>query len=203
MKNKKGFTLIELLAVIVILGVLLGIAIPKVSQYINNSNKDSFVEQAQLIISSVNYDATSLLFPQPIQKNDVTIVTLDMVSLKDTNYKSSFGGTYLYNKSYVAIINVGTGIDPEYKYFFAAQDSKGYAIPLLEEKEISVDKIVAKAKNKMEVTIQSLCGTKEGYVKSYNTISGLDKYQPVDENGNKMNWNATIFSKEGCAGNES
>lgn len=202
MKNKKGFTLIELLAVIVILAVLLGIAIPKVSQYITNSRKDSFVSQAKYIVDSVRNDATSLMFPFPIQNNDITIVTLDLVSLKDSDNKTSFGGTYLYNKSYVAIINIGTGVDPEYKYFFAAQDSKGYAIPLLEEKEITTDKIIAKAKNKMEVTIQSLCGTKEGYARSYSTISGLDKYQPVDENGNKISWNATIFSKEGCVGNE-
>ena len=44
MKNNKGFTLIELLAVIVILGILLALAIPRVSQYINNSKKDSFVD---------------------------------------------------------------------------------------------------------------------------------------------------------------
>ena len=43
--NKKAFTLIELLAVIVILGVILMIAIPKVSQYINRSKKDSFVDE--------------------------------------------------------------------------------------------------------------------------------------------------------------
>ena len=35
--NKKGFTLIELLAVIIILGVLMIIAIPSVTQYISNS----------------------------------------------------------------------------------------------------------------------------------------------------------------------
>ena len=202
MKNKNGFTLIELLAVIVILGILLAIAVPKVTQYITNSRKDSFVSQAKFIIDSVRDDATASIFPFPIQKNDVTIVTLDLVSLKDSDNKSAFGGTYVYNKSYVAIINIGTGIDPEYRYFLAAQDSKGYAISLLPERDLSKDKIVAKAKNKMEVTIQSLCGTKDGYVKSYNTISGLDKYQPVDESGNKLNWNATIFSTERCVGNE-
>ena len=37
--NKKGFTLIELLAVIVILGVLLAIAIPSVTKYINISKR--------------------------------------------------------------------------------------------------------------------------------------------------------------------
>ena len=198
MNNKKGFTLIELLAVIVILGVLLGIAIPKVSQYITKSKKEGFVSNGKMFIDSVRQDATSEMYPLPIKNNDVTIVTLDVASLDKSKQKSSFGGTYLYNKSYVAIINVGTGVDPEYKYYFAAQDSKDYAIPLTLENEITTDKIVAKAKNKMEVTIQSLCGTEEGYTKSYSTISGLDSVQPVDENGNKISWDATIFSGDEC-----
>ena len=46
--NKNGFTLIELLAVIVILGVLLSIAVPRVSQYISNSRKNSFVSAASV-----------------------------------------------------------------------------------------------------------------------------------------------------------
>lgn len=201
MKNRKGFTLIELLAVIVILGVLLGIAIPKVSQYINKSKKEGFVSSAKMFIDSVRQDATSEMFSLPVKKNDVTIITLDVASLEKAKQKSAFGGKYIYSKSYVAIINVGTGVDPEYQYFYAAQDSKDYAIPLTLEKEITTDTIVAKAKNKMEVTIQSLCGTEEGYRKSYNTISGLDSVQPVDENGNKVDWDAIIFSGEGCNNN--
>lgn len=42
--NKKGFTLIELLAVIIILGVLMIIAIPSVTQYIQNSRKEAYVK---------------------------------------------------------------------------------------------------------------------------------------------------------------
>ena len=201
MKNRKGFTLIELLAVIIILGILIGIAVPKVTQYITKSNKEGFVDSAKTIIDSVRNDSTIGIFPNPIQKNDVTIVTLDKVSLKESENKSSFGGKYIYNKSYVAIINVGTGIDPDYRYFLAMQDSKGYAIPLLEEKSINKDKIVANAKNKMEVTIQSLCGTKDGSNQTLATISGLDSVQPLDDNGNKMSWNATIFSN-GCGMDE-
>ena len=45
--NKKGFTLIELLAVIVILGVLLAIAIPSVTKYINISKKSTYIDNAQ------------------------------------------------------------------------------------------------------------------------------------------------------------
>jgi len=202
MKNIKGFTLIELLAVIVILGVLLGIAIPKVSQYINKSKKEGFIDSAELMVKSVRQDATSEMYPMPINNNDVTIVTLDAIKLDKAQEKSAYGGEYLYNKSYVAIVNVGTGIDPEYQYYFAAQDSKNYAIPLTLENKLTQDVVVAKAKNKMEVTVQSLCGTKEGFTNTYSTISGLEEVQPKDENGNRLSWNATIFSGNGCVSNE-
>lgn len=197
-KNRNAFTLIELLAVLVILGVLLIIAVPKVSQYINNSKKDGFISEGEIFIDSVAHDATSEFYPFPIANNDVTIVNFDIANLDKSKNKSAFGGNYIISKSYVAIVNVGTGTDPVYEYYLAFQDSKNYALPLTKEKDVNVDKIIANAKNKMEVTIQSLCGTPEGYKREYTEISGLNDVQPVDENGNKISWNATIFSKEGC-----
>ena len=202
MKNKRGFTLIELLAVIVILGVLLAIAIPKVSQYINKSRKESFISAGKIFIDSVRHDATSEEYPLPVNSNDVTIVTLDRASLQKSKEKSSFSGKYLFNKSYVAIVNVGTGTYPEYVYYFAAQDSKGYAVALTEESELSYDDVIANAKNKMEVTIQSLCGTDVGNETSLANISGLESIQPVDTNGNKISWNASIFSTDKCVESE-
>lgn len=41
--NKKGFTLIELLAVIIILGLLMAIAIPSVTRYIDQSRRKTLV----------------------------------------------------------------------------------------------------------------------------------------------------------------
>lgn len=201
MKNKKAFTLTELLAVIVILGVLLGIAVPQVTKYITKSRKESFVSAGKLFIEAVRNDATSEMYALPINSNDVTIVTLDKADFEKASGKSSFGGKYIYNKSYVAIINIGTGVDPEYKYYFAVQDTKDYAIALTEETKVSVDGIVAKAKNKMEVTIQSLCGTDEGYNKTYSTISGLDSVQPTSATGTRLDWNATIYSSSECSTN--
>ncbi len=42
MKNNKGFTLVEILAVVVILGILTGVAVPAVSHFINKSRQKSY-----------------------------------------------------------------------------------------------------------------------------------------------------------------
>ena len=49
--KKNGFTLIELLAVIIILGILMIIAIPSVTKYINDARKDSYIDSAKGIIT--------------------------------------------------------------------------------------------------------------------------------------------------------
>lgn len=48
--KKNGFTLIELLAVIIILGVIMLIAIPSVTRYINESRKKTYIDTARTII---------------------------------------------------------------------------------------------------------------------------------------------------------
>lgn len=50
--NKKGFTLIELLAVIVILGLLMAVAIPSVTKYIEKSRRDTLTDSIQSFISA-------------------------------------------------------------------------------------------------------------------------------------------------------
>lgn len=55
--NKKGFTLIELLAVIVILGILMLVAIPAVTKYINSSKMKAFQNNAVSLIDAVRNDA--------------------------------------------------------------------------------------------------------------------------------------------------
>ena len=111
--NKKGFTLIELLAVIVILAVLMAIAIPKVTQYITKSRKDSLVTTSKDFINAVRNDATSEMFDFPIGVDDVTIISLDLIKLEKGGKKSSFNGAWLPKYSYVAVINVGTDEDPD------------------------------------------------------------------------------------------
>ena len=52
MINKKGFTLIELLAVIVILGIIMVIAVPAITNYIEKSRMDSFRRSTETLFSA-------------------------------------------------------------------------------------------------------------------------------------------------------
>ena len=53
--NRKGFTLIELLAVIVIMGILMIIAIPLMTRYIENSRRDTFIQTAKTLVQAARY----------------------------------------------------------------------------------------------------------------------------------------------------
>lgn len=56
LNNKKGFTLIELLAVIVILAILVMVAIPAVTKYLNSARQGTFADNAKSAISAVRND---------------------------------------------------------------------------------------------------------------------------------------------------
>lgn len=50
MKNKKGFTLVELLAVIVVLGIVMGIAAVAITNVLDSTRKNAFVSNAKQYI---------------------------------------------------------------------------------------------------------------------------------------------------------
>lgn len=190
--NKKGFTLIELLAVIVILGVLLAIAIPKVTQYITKSRKDSQITTAKDLIDAVRKDTASELFEFPIGIDDVSIISTDLIKLEKGGKKSSFGGNWVAKSSYVAVINAGTDEDPDYKYFIALTDTKRYTIELTEENELTRESIIRNNPNGTKVTVDTMCGDKDGSYKVIPNITGLEKYKPAG------GWNAMVYSSVEC-----
>ncbi len=118
--NKKGFTLIELLAVIIILGILMIIAIPSVTKYINDSRKSSYIDTAKEVVGGV--------------RNIVNEGKLGMYDTSATYYipagyiktenalKSPYGE---FTEAYVGVIYDGTG----YKYYWISVDDAGEGIP--------------------------------------------------------------------------
>ena len=82
--EKKGFTLVELLAVIVILGVILLIAVPKVLEAIDNSKLSSFAASSKLIAAEAEREYVKRTVLEtlnqesdPITCNDVTNISSD------------------------------------------------------------------------------------------------------------------------------
>ena len=192
MRNRKGFTLIELLAAIVILAILLAVAIPRVTQYISDSRKDSFVTTAKEFVDTITKNATSEMYDLPIGNGDVTVVSINMVELQKGGKKSAYNGKWINDSSYVAIVNVGTDIDPKYDYYIAITDSKRYTMPLTHSDEITADKIVRNTAAKSKANVTPVCGSEDGTFMTIGNIAGLESMRP------STGWSATVYSANNC-----
>ena len=116
--NKKGFTLVELLAVIVILGVLMIVAIPAMSRYIENSRKDVFVNNAKRYISAARYslledgykcnNGTSSVSCGISDVNGTTkvVVPVSLISIENDTGMSPWNKTFDGTKAYVIVQQV-------------------------------------------------------------------------------------------------
>ena len=103
MKNKfNGFTLVELLAVIVILAIILVIAVPKITDTINNSKKASFESSAKTIAAQ----AEKKKMEKEILEDSGSINCSDVVKLSDTDYDSC-SITFDGNTAKVSLVGKG------------------------------------------------------------------------------------------------
>ena len=119
MKNK-GFTLIELLAVIIILGLLMLIAIPSVTAYINNSRKESYITSAKEIIKGatalVNSGELDIFDPSATYYIPSSCINLE------TGGKSPYGGDF--DPAYILV----TYDNNSYTYYWISRDEQSMGI---------------------------------------------------------------------------
>ena len=130
-KNNKGFTLIELLAVIVIMGVLMMVALPQVTKYIENSKKDAYAETAKSYINAVRYallnDELSNGLPDTNQ-GSVTI-KLSEVTVESGGENSPYSRIIDKEHSCVKVTNTTSSADSKtnddvtYKYEIYIRDA--------------------------------------------------------------------------------
>ena len=158
--NKKGFTLIELLAVIIILGILMLIAIPSVTTYINNSRKSTYASTIKEIIKGtvvrVNNGDLDIF-----DTNTTYYIPTSAIKLESGKMQSPYGK--IENDAYVVVTYNGESYD----YYYIGKD----------EANVGIGE-VTKSENISRDSIQSDLGT-------INTSVGIDGREYIvvfDEN---------------------
>ncbi len=132
MKNKKGFTLIELLAVIIILGILMIIAIPAVTEYISSSRKNAYITTASRYIDGVRNKINAAEIPV-YDKEATYYIPGSCVSMEKGGY-SPYGD---WKEYYVVVTYDGTGYD----YYWTSRDETNTGIYLTYQDLLDVDRI--------------------------------------------------------------
>ena len=133
--NKKGFTLIELLAVIIILGVLLLIAVPSVSKYIQQSREKTYANNLSKFVDAVSTEVNSYTSDYSFKTDEYLVVPIVCIELeRGDNSKSPFSN-YNALQSYV-VVTRGEGNIFEYKV--AALDQAGFGSNLSAPTEVKI-----------------------------------------------------------------
>ena len=132
MKNKKGFTLIELLAVIIILGILMIIAIPAVTEYISSSRKSAYITTASRYIDGVRNKINAAEIPV-YDKETTYYIPGSCVSMEKGG-NSPYGD---WEEYYVVVTYDGTSYD----YYWTSRDETNTGIYLTYQDLLDVDRI--------------------------------------------------------------
>lgn len=141
LNNKKGFTLIELLAVIVILAILVMVAIPAVTKYLNSARQGTFADNAMSAISAVRNDVIMKGF---IATNgDTMIYDKDEINglLEKKLNSSPFGGEYSHVEIRVKQKTDADTNNATYEYDMCLIDRGGHGFGFTKENEISSEKV--------------------------------------------------------------
>ena len=172
MKNK-GFTLVEILAVIVILGVIMMIAVPRVSEQILKSKRSTYVTDSKRFIEAArNVVETGQL--KLVDKNTTYYIPRTCLHV-DKGQQSPFA-------DWVTLYVVVTYDGLKHDYYFTSLDKAGYGMKLTYEKKIKESTLQEGLTNK-EVKNSIAVGSKNT-IKLFNADCTLEGVTLVSKSGN-------------------
>ena len=143
MKNNKGFTLVEILAVIIILGILMIIAVPAVTQHISDSRKTTFITSSNKLIEAALDEITDMEYS--VSNPDYTYYIPTKCLDAQNGDKSAYG-------SFVSSFVVVTYKDGKNYFYYTGFDDTGHGI-LLTYRDLLDESVIKTGLNSIDTTI--------------------------------------------------
>lgn len=134
--NNKGFTLVELLAVIAIMSVLLGIAVPTYSRIILNSKKTAYADTALTYIRSAKMKIANKEINKTFDEDTTYYIDVRFLEESGVIAPSPFGD---WIEAYVIYTIDSKGIPT---YYFLSLDEQGWMIKRKKEDEINKSVVI-------------------------------------------------------------
>ena len=129
MRDKRGFTLIELLAVITIMGALMMIAVPAVNLVIQNSRKNTYINDAKLFVN----DATKEVINETWKIDDLdTTYYIHINNIVEDGLPSPSPWAEWSDAYVVVTFNE----DGTFDYYWVSADKAGWKVDLKAEDKL-------------------------------------------------------------------
>jgi len=135
MKNKKGFTLIELLAVIVILGLLLLIAVPSITKYINESRKKTLTTTIKSYVSALSLEVNNMKYSFN-EQNTIYAVPIECISLERGGTNPFGEWKQVDNTTFAFALVQYNNKKSTYIYGFTFKDNSGHGMYPISQDQI-------------------------------------------------------------------
>ncbi len=167
--NNKGFTLVELLAMLVVLAILMGIAIPNITGILANNKVNVMKADASKMTDTAKMKFSRIPSPERPKAGQCVIYALNYLNDNGDITNGPNGGKYLQFDSFIVISRHGSQFD-YYIRLIEEDGTKRIGMNLVERKVLSQDD-TSYIKSIKEADLLKLGGDKEGDLAVLNASS--------------------------------